>query len=128
MTLEMGKPPAEAHGEVAFGAEFLGWVSQEPVRDYGRYLTTLDGRKQDPRPAQTCRPLPAHHAVELPAGHGSFTGTADTPPAMDVGCLADMLFLFVVGRARNLGSRFEGFVEVATFHVEVRQDTLEPSG
>ena len=58
----------------------------------------------------------------------SFTGTADTPPAMDVGCLADMLFLFVVGRARNLGSRFEGFVEVATFHVEVRQDTLEPSG
>ena len=35
MTLEMGKPLAEARGEVAYGAEFLRWFSEETVRDYG---------------------------------------------------------------------------------------------
>ncbi|MFK5012188.1 aldehyde dehydrogenase family protein, partial [Klebsiella pneumoniae] len=29
MTLEMGKPLAEARGEVAYGAEFLRWFSEE---------------------------------------------------------------------------------------------------
>ncbi|NED66923.1 aldehyde dehydrogenase family protein, partial [Streptomyces sp. SID10244] len=32
MTLEMGKPLAEARGEVAYGAEFLRWFSEEAVR------------------------------------------------------------------------------------------------
>ncbi|MGY5765812.1 NAD-dependent succinate-semialdehyde dehydrogenase [Brachybacterium sp. DNPG3] len=32
MTLEMGKPLAEAYGEVAYGAEFLRWFSEEAVR------------------------------------------------------------------------------------------------
>ncbi|MCU1516005.1 MAG: NAD-dependent succinate-semialdehyde dehydrogenase, partial [Pseudarthrobacter sp.] len=35
MTLEMGKPLAEARGEVTYGAEFLRWFSEEAVRDYG---------------------------------------------------------------------------------------------
>ena len=46
MTLEMGKPLAEARGEVAYGAEFLRWNSEEAVRDYGRYLTTPEGRNK----------------------------------------------------------------------------------
>lgn len=37
MTLEMGKPLAEARGEVAYGAEFLRWFSEEAVRISGRY-------------------------------------------------------------------------------------------
>lgn len=36
MTLEMGKPIAEARGEVTYGGEFLRWFSEEAVRDYGR--------------------------------------------------------------------------------------------
>ncbi|MDQ0078537.1 succinate-semialdehyde dehydrogenase/glutarate-semialdehyde dehydrogenase [Arthrobacter oryzae] len=44
MTLEMGKPLAESRGEVTYGAEFLRWFSEETVRDYGRYLTTPEGR------------------------------------------------------------------------------------
>ena len=32
MTLEMGKPLAEARGEVAYGGEFLRWFSEEAVR------------------------------------------------------------------------------------------------
>ncbi|KNC17821.1 succinate-semialdehyde dehydrogenase [Arthrobacter sp. RIT-PI-e] len=43
MTLEMGKPLAEARGEVKYGAEFLRWFSEETVRDYGRYLTAPEG-------------------------------------------------------------------------------------
>ena len=37
MTLEMGKPLAEARGEVAYGAEFLRWFSEEAPRIHGRY-------------------------------------------------------------------------------------------
>jgi succinate-semialdehyde dehydrogenase/glutarate-semialdehyde dehydrogenase len=46
MTLEMGKPLAEARGEVAYAAEFLRWFSEEAVRDYGRYLTTPEGKNR----------------------------------------------------------------------------------
>jgi succinate-semialdehyde dehydrogenase/glutarate-semialdehyde dehydrogenase len=46
MTLEMGKPLAESRGEVAYGAEFLRWFSEETVRNYGRYLTTPEGRNK----------------------------------------------------------------------------------
>ena len=43
MTIEMGKPVAEARGEVAYGAEFLRWFSEEAVRLNGRYSTTPEG-------------------------------------------------------------------------------------
>jgi len=43
MTLEMGKPLAESRGEVAYGAEFLRWFSEEAVRTYGRWSTAPDG-------------------------------------------------------------------------------------
>ena len=46
MTLEMGKPLAEARGEVAYGAEFLRWNSEEAVRDYGRYVTSPEGKNK----------------------------------------------------------------------------------
>jgi succinate-semialdehyde dehydrogenase/glutarate-semialdehyde dehydrogenase len=46
MTMEMGKPLAEAKGEVAYGAEFLRWFAEEAVRDYGRYLTTPEGKNK----------------------------------------------------------------------------------
>lgn len=46
MTLEMGKPLAESHGEVVYGAEFLRWFSEEAVRDYGRYHPTPEGKNR----------------------------------------------------------------------------------
>ena len=46
MSLEMGKPLAEALGEVSYGAEFLRWYAEEAVRDYGRYVTTPEGRNK----------------------------------------------------------------------------------
>ncbi len=70
MTLEMGKPIAESKAEIAYGAEFLRWFSEQAVRIDGRYC----GRAE--RPGTTAddeaagRPLPSDHAVELPAGDG----------------------------------------------------------
>ncbi|MFH5212227.1 NAD-dependent succinate-semialdehyde dehydrogenase [Antrihabitans spumae] len=46
MTAEMGKPLAEARGEVAYGAEFFRWFSEEAVRIGGDHTTTGDGRNR----------------------------------------------------------------------------------
>ena len=43
MTLEMGKPLAEARGEVGYGGEFLRWFSEEAVRIAGRYGLNPEG-------------------------------------------------------------------------------------
>ncbi|MFO7690515.1 MAG: NAD-dependent succinate-semialdehyde dehydrogenase [Cryobacterium sp.] len=43
MTREMGKPLAEARGEVAYGGEFLRWFSEEAVRISGRFGTNPEG-------------------------------------------------------------------------------------
>ncbi|MBX3311666.1 MAG: NAD-dependent succinate-semialdehyde dehydrogenase [Microbacteriaceae bacterium] len=46
MTLEMGKPYAEALGEVAYGAEFLRWFSEEAPRIAGRFGSNPEGTGQ----------------------------------------------------------------------------------
>jgi succinate-semialdehyde dehydrogenase/glutarate-semialdehyde dehydrogenase len=43
MTLEMGKPLAEARGEVAYAAEFFRWFSEEAVRIDGGYQVAPNG-------------------------------------------------------------------------------------
>ena len=43
MTLEMGKPLAEARGEVTYGGEFLRWFSEEAVRIAGRFGPNPEG-------------------------------------------------------------------------------------
>jgi succinate-semialdehyde dehydrogenase/glutarate-semialdehyde dehydrogenase len=44
MTLEMGKPLAESKAEIAYGAEFFRWFSEEAVRIDGRYATAPNGQ------------------------------------------------------------------------------------
>ncbi|MDR0960134.1 MAG: NAD-dependent succinate-semialdehyde dehydrogenase [Propionibacteriaceae bacterium] len=46
ITLEMGKPLADARGEVTYGAEFLRWFSEEAVRINGRTTLTPEGNLQ----------------------------------------------------------------------------------
>ena len=43
MTLEMGKPLKESRAEIAYGAEFLRWFSEEAVRIEGRYGVSPNG-------------------------------------------------------------------------------------
>lgn len=43
MTLEMGKPLAEARGEVGYGGEFLRWFSEVTAHTQGRYGSNPEG-------------------------------------------------------------------------------------
>ncbi|MGH3730829.1 MAG: NAD-dependent succinate-semialdehyde dehydrogenase [Micromonosporaceae bacterium] len=43
MTLEMGKPLAEARGEILYAAEFCRWFAEEAVRIDGGYATAPNG-------------------------------------------------------------------------------------
>ena len=43
MTLEMGKPLAESRAEIAYGADFFRWFSEEAVRIDGRWSTSPNG-------------------------------------------------------------------------------------
>jgi len=43
MSLEMGKPIAEAKGEVSYGNEFFRWFSEEAVRIHGRWMNAPAG-------------------------------------------------------------------------------------
>jgi succinate-semialdehyde dehydrogenase / glutarate-semialdehyde dehydrogenase len=43
MTLEMGKPLKESKAEIAYGAEFLRWFSEQAVRIEGRYAVAPNG-------------------------------------------------------------------------------------
>jgi succinate-semialdehyde dehydrogenase / glutarate-semialdehyde dehydrogenase len=54
MTLEMGKPLAEARAEVLYGADFLRWFSEEAVRIEGRYAIAPNGGS---RMLTMCQPV-----------------------------------------------------------------------
>ncbi|MEI2809730.1 MAG: NAD-dependent succinate-semialdehyde dehydrogenase [Nocardioides sp.] len=43
ISLEMGKPIAEAKGEVAYGAEFFRWFAEEAPRIHGRWMQAPAG-------------------------------------------------------------------------------------
>jgi acyl-CoA reductase-like NAD-dependent aldehyde dehydrogenase len=46
ITLEQGKPLADAKGEILYGAEFLRWFAEEASRGYGEVIPShLPGRK-----------------------------------------------------------------------------------
>ena len=70
MTLEMGKPLAESRAEIAYAAEFFRWFSEEAVRIDGRYAVGPDGQGRLLTMKQPVGPVPADHALELPAGDG----------------------------------------------------------
>ncbi|MFC5303005.1 NAD-dependent succinate-semialdehyde dehydrogenase [Azospira restricta] len=46
MTLEQGKPLAEAKGEVAYGASFIEWFAEEGKRVYGETIPAPSGDKR----------------------------------------------------------------------------------
>lgn len=46
LTLEQGKPLAEARGEIAYGASFIEWFAEEAKRAYGE---TIPGHMRDKR-------------------------------------------------------------------------------
>ncbi|HWU47225.1 MAG TPA: NAD-dependent succinate-semialdehyde dehydrogenase, partial [Humibacter sp.] len=82
MTAEMGKPLAEARGEVAYAAEFFRWFSEEAVRISGDYTTSGDGRHRllvSRAPVGPC-------VLVTPWNFPLAMGTRKMGPAIAAGC------------------------------------------
>ncbi|MET0977067.1 MAG: NAD-dependent succinate-semialdehyde dehydrogenase [Leifsonia sp.] len=117
MTLEMGKPLAEALGEVAYGGEFLRWFSEEAVRITGRYGVNPEG---------TGRMIVSQHPVGpsyfiTPWNFPLAMATRKIAPALAAGCtvvvkpaqLTPMTTMFVVRLLEEAGLP-KGVVNVVT--------------
>lgn len=82
MTSEMGKPLAEARGEVAYAAEFFRWFSEEAVRVDGGHGILPDGRNRmllSRRPVGPC-------LLITPWNFPLAMGTRKIGPAIAAGC------------------------------------------
>lgn len=82
MTLEMGKPLAEARGEVTYGAEFLRWFAEEAPRVQGSYQTSPEGSQ---RQLVTRRPVGPCLFV-TPWNFPLAMATRKIAPALAAGC------------------------------------------
>ena len=82
MTLEMGKPLAEARGEVKYGNEFFRWFAEEAVRIHGRYAVAPDGAT---RLVTTKQPVGPTFAI-TPWNFPLAMGTRKIGPALAAGC------------------------------------------
>jgi succinate-semialdehyde dehydrogenase/glutarate-semialdehyde dehydrogenase len=84
MTLEMGKPLAEARGEVGYGGEFLRWFSEEAVRIQGRYGSNPEGTG---RMIVTQVPVGPSYLI-TPWNFPLAMATRKIAPALAAGCTA----------------------------------------
>ena len=82
ISLEMGKPIAEARGEVTYGNEFLRWFSEEAVRISGRYGISPEGTG---RMLVTQRPVGPAFAI-TPWNFPLAMATRKIGPAIAAGC------------------------------------------
>jgi len=82
MTLEMGKPLAEARGEVAYAAEFFRWFSEEAVRVHGRYAVAPNGATRLVTMKQPVGPT----LMITPWNFPLAMGTRKIGPAIAAGC------------------------------------------
>lgn len=82
MTLEMGKPLAESRAEVAYGAEFFRWFSEEAVRVHGRYSIAPNGATRLLTMKQPVGPT----LMITPWNFPLAMGTRKIGPAIAAGC------------------------------------------
>ena len=82
MTMEQGKPLAEARGEVAYGASFVEWFAEEGKRVYGE---TIPAPTADRRIVVIKQPVGVVAAI-TPWNFPSSMITRKAAPALAVGC------------------------------------------
>src|SRR5205814_4864897 len=82
MTLEMGKPLKESKAEIAYGAEFLRWFSEQPVRLDGRYAVAPNGQGRLLTMKQPVGPC----LLITPWNFPLAMGTRKVGPAVAAGC------------------------------------------
>ena len=104
MTLEMGKPLAEARGEVAYGAEFFRWFAEEAVRISGRWSTAPNGATRLVTMKQPVGPT----LMITPWNFPLAMGTRKIGPALAAGCT------MVVKPARQTPLTMLALVELLT--------------
>ncbi|WP_394298791.1 NAD-dependent succinate-semialdehyde dehydrogenase [Allosalinactinospora lopnorensis] len=82
MTLEMGKPLAEAKGEIAYAADFLRWFSEEAVRIEGGFSISPNGQARFLIMQQPVGPS----MLITPWNFPMAMGTRKIGPAIAAGC------------------------------------------
>ena len=82
LTLEQGKPLAEAKGEIQYGASYLEWFAEEAKRVYG---DTIPGHTADKRISVIKQPIGVTAAI-TPWNFPNAMITRKAGPALAVGC------------------------------------------
>ena len=82
LTAEMGKPLAEAKGEIAYGASFIEWFGEEAKRVYGE---TIPGHMADKRLTVLRQPIGVVGSI-TPWNFPNAMITRKCGPALAVGC------------------------------------------
>ncbi|NKM23571.1 NADP-dependent succinate-semialdehyde dehydrogenase [Rhizobium laguerreae] len=82
LTLEQGKPLAEAKGEIAYGASFIEWFAEEARRVYG---DIIPGHQIDKRILVLKQPIGVVAAI-TPWNFPNAMVTRKTGPALAAGC------------------------------------------
>ncbi|WP_296246878.1 NADP-dependent succinate-semialdehyde dehydrogenase [Pseudomonas sp. UBA4194] len=82
MTLEQGKPLAEAKGEIAYAASFIEWFAEEAKRVYG---DTIPGHQPDKRLIVIKQPIGVTAAI-TPWNFPAAMITRKAGPALAAGC------------------------------------------
>jgi succinate-semialdehyde dehydrogenase / glutarate-semialdehyde dehydrogenase len=86
ITLEMGKPLAEARGEVAYGASYIEWYAEEAKRVYG---STIPAPSDDKRVIVMKQPIGVIASI-TPWNFPNAMITRKIAPALAVGCSSVM--------------------------------------
>jgi succinate-semialdehyde dehydrogenase / glutarate-semialdehyde dehydrogenase len=82
ITLEMGKPLADARSEIAYGAEFFRWFAEEAVRVGGDHTLSGDGKTRIIVTREPVGPC----VVVTPWNFPLAMGTRKIGPALAAGC------------------------------------------
>lgn len=83
LTLEQGKPLAEARGEIAYGASFIEWFAEEAKRTYGE---TIPGHMRDKRLITIKQPIGVAAAI-TPWNFPNAMITRKAAAALAAGCV-----------------------------------------
>ncbi len=82
LTAEMGKPLAEARGEILYGASFIEWFAEEAKRVYGE---TIPGHQADKRLLVVKQPIGVAASI-TPWNFPNAMIARKVAPALAVGC------------------------------------------
>jgi len=82
LTAEMGKPFAEARGEILYGASFIEWFAEEAKRVYGE---TIPGHQRDKRIIVLKQPIGVVSSI-TPWNFPNAMIARKVAPALAVGC------------------------------------------